>query len=524
MFKRKDWSYYEDEACCKFYIENFIVSQSDMSLQEAVRILSSKIDRAKSSIRMKLQNIKQIVIEKGIVDSLNVSPLSNYSSQNLAAFENLMWFSPDFSIKNNILIRYNGNEEKVVVPKGIVRIGENAFVGCDIVKHIEIPEGCLEIDCSALDCKNLESVVLPSTLTKFDRHALRDQEADYIDEGDNFRDYHKISKEITIFSRSKRPVGEGKDIHIYQKSDESDAITNLRRCRYVVYFDYADFSGCTEEGLQWYKTSDGSITITGRIQKNEVYSWSRPSIIIPETINGLPVNRIGDNAFEREPINERTYSREYTDDELCGMAHGSDGSRYYTWTDYDETIVLSNNIKVLGVASFKHYNGEIELNNTIEIIGQEAFFQCNEKPMVKGEDFECLLRLPETVKIIERCAFVACNFSVLVPENIHYVGGFAFRDMGGTEGPWHHQYTHYPVVCFECSSVQSDEWDKDWKEGLELESIVWGASNIEEYEVEQPDNVLYAEGYGKIWLIITCDERMEAKVLIRDFQYIPVCF
>ena len=145
-------------------------------------------------------------------------------------------------------------------------------------------------------------------------------------------------------------------------------------------------------------------------------------------------------------------------------------------------------------------------------------------PMTQEGNFECLLKLPQTVRIIERCAFVGCKFSVLVPENIQYVGGYAFRDMGGTEGPWHNQYTYYPIVCFECSSIQSQEWDKDWKEGLDLESIVWCARNVKVYEIEQADNVLYAEGYGKIWLNITCDERMEIKVLIRDFKHLSVSF
>lgn len=517
MFRRKDWSYYEDEICCKFYIENFIISQRDMSLSEAVRILSSKMTRAKSSIRMKLQNIKQIVIEKGIFDSLDVSPLSNYSSQNLAAFENLMWFSPDFQIKNNILIRYNGNEENVVVPKGIVRIGENAFVACDTVKHIEVPEGCFEIDCGALNCKNLESVVLPSTLTKFDRCALPDQEADYIGEGDDFRDYYKISKEIIIFSREKRPVAEGKDIHIYQQDDKYDAITNLRRCRYAVYFDYADLRGCTEEGLQWYKTTDESITIIGQLQQEEESYWSYTTITIPQSINGYPVTKIGDYAFQREHISQRRYFVEYPE-EFEGVLGG------HTEIEHDAEIIISNNIKLLGVSSFKNYNGTIKLNESIKIIGQETFFECNTMPMTQEGNFECLLKLPQTVRIIERCAFVGCKFSVLVPENIQYVGGYAFRDMGGTEGPRHNQYTYYPIVCFECSSIQSQEWDKDWKEGLDLESIVWCARNVKEYEIEQADNVLYAEGYGKIWLNITCDERMEIKVLIRDFKHLSVSF
>ena len=518
MFRKKiPWSYYEDELCCKLYIENFIINQNNMSLTEFVKLLSSKINRSETTLKMKVQNIKQIVLEKNIIDSLQTSPLAHYSPQNLVAFENLIWSSSTFQIENNILIGYNGNDEKVIIPKGIVKIGKNAFSGCDTVKHIEIPEGCLKIEYAALNCTNLKSVVFPSTLVELDRNALPSQEAEFINEGEDFIYSHKVSKDIIIFSRAKRPVAEGKDIHIYQENDKNSAMTNLRRCRYVVYFDYADLEGCTEEGLYWYKTSDGSITITGINQKKQYNIFSAPSITIPEIINGYPVNRIGDNAFERKPI----YKRRYLVDSYEKLFGINSPYPSTSWEiEYDEKIILSNNIKVLGVASFKNYNGVIQLNNTLEIIGEEAFFDYNQTPTVNGENFKYLLKLPKTVNIIERCAFSNCDFSIFVPASIRYIGGFAFSSIvcpGDTKPVQHspkeipyNTSWHYPIICFEGSFLQANKWDENWHEGLELETIIWGAYYIKEYNEQD-------QRKEKLWLIITCSERIDLKVLISEF-------
>ncbi len=43
-----------------------------------------------NSLKMKVQNNKQILIEKGINDTLVVSPLANYSKQNLRAMNAIL--------------------------------------------------------------------------------------------------------------------------------------------------------------------------------------------------------------------------------------------------------------------------------------------------------------------------------------------------------------------------------------------------------------------------------------------------
>ena len=91
MSEKHRWSFEEDRYCCEKYIERYVVSNSDLSASDFVRELSSKLMEIKpTSLRMKVQNIKQILIEKQISDSLKISPSANYSKQNLVAMDSIL--------------------------------------------------------------------------------------------------------------------------------------------------------------------------------------------------------------------------------------------------------------------------------------------------------------------------------------------------------------------------------------------------------------------------------------------------
>ena len=88
MNAKHRWSFEEDRYCCEKYIEFYVIQKSDTSASDFVRILASALGDIKpTSLRMKVQNIKQIMIEKHIPNSLQISPSANYSKQNLSALE-----------------------------------------------------------------------------------------------------------------------------------------------------------------------------------------------------------------------------------------------------------------------------------------------------------------------------------------------------------------------------------------------------------------------------------------------------
>lgn len=79
----------------------------------------------------------------------------------------------DFVIKDDILERYYGTEEKVVIPENISKIGNNAFLASSSVKTVEFPDTMKEIGSSVFfGCKNLADVTLPEGVEKIGREAF----------------------------------------------------------------------------------------------------------------------------------------------------------------------------------------------------------------------------------------------------------------------------------------------------------------------------------------------------------------
>jgi len=104
----------------------------------------------------------------------------------------------DFEIRAGVLVKYHGAAVDVVVPEGVVEIGEEAFkectrlisvklpmgvttIGarafskCTSLTHVNLPEGLEEIGALAfLDCVALSEIVLPKGLKKIMHRAFQD--------------------------------------------------------------------------------------------------------------------------------------------------------------------------------------------------------------------------------------------------------------------------------------------------------------------------------------------------------------
>lgn len=81
--KRHKWSEMDDFICCEKYYEFFVLNKSEMPISEFIYILKDILaDIPLSSLRMKCQNIKQILMDYKIEDTLKVRPLHSFSEQN----------------------------------------------------------------------------------------------------------------------------------------------------------------------------------------------------------------------------------------------------------------------------------------------------------------------------------------------------------------------------------------------------------------------------------------------------------
>ena len=137
----------------------------------------------------------------------NISIPDTIKYINYKYLEKTQWYADetdDYIYLNHALVRYNGNEEVVVIRDDISVIGAYAFQGNDKIKSIIIPETVKYINSGAFSaCENLENVYYISTQEKWEKIEI-DSENDSLLRADiSFQLYHGLldadfDGEITI--------------------------------------------------------------------------------------------------------------------------------------------------------------------------------------------------------------------------------------------------------------------------------------------------------------------------------------
>lgn len=162
-----------------------------------------------------------------------------------------------------------------------------------------------------------------------------------------------------------------------------------------------------------YKVVDGTVTITG-------YNGG-PVVTIPAEIDGLPVTRIGDNAFERKGLTEVHFEGEnltyigynaFTENNLTEFhmpnSVTSTGSYIISGNKNIETLTVSSGLKSIGGNTFRFAGiKNVVIPEGVETIGIYAFYE-NQLTEVT---------IPSTVSNIEDSAFATNKIA-----NAYFVG------------------------------------------------------------------------------------------------------
>ena len=78
----------------------------------------------------------------------------------------------DFIIENNVLVKYVGKEEDVVIPDGVISVGKEAFSKSKIISVI-LPDSITTIEGDAFSwCSSLINVVMSNNVKKIGNYAF----------------------------------------------------------------------------------------------------------------------------------------------------------------------------------------------------------------------------------------------------------------------------------------------------------------------------------------------------------------
>ena len=159
-------------------------------------------------------------------------------------------------------------------------------------------------------------------------------------------------------------------------------------------------------GITYQLSNDGAYyTVTG-------YDGSDTVIVIPDSVGGIPVTKIADNAFkDKQRITSITVPDSVT----------SIGSYAFRGCSSLVSVVIPNSVTSIGSDAFYYCESlvSVVIPDSVTSIGSEAFCACDSLVSVT---------IPDSVTSIGSWAFFGCDSleSVVIPDSVTSIGGYAF--------------------------------------------------------------------------------------------------
>ena len=328
-----------------------------------------------------------------------------------------------YTISNDMvtITKYNGNKEELVIPssiegKPVAIIGEKAFLDCNSLKRVTIPEGVLSISNSVFyNCINLISIQLPTTMNIIGGYAFYNCSSlttVTIPEGVTSIDQYTFCKcsSLESVTISSNVTSIGKYAFAYCGNLVSIIIPEN-----VKTISLGAFSSCTNLT---------SVIIPESVTRIDQSAFSGcrnlTSVIIPKG-----VTNIGDDAFafcrNLASIIVDSNNVCYTSD--SGILFTKDKTTLvrYPPAKIDTNYSIPSSVTFIGGYAFEGAENLISVSipDGVTSIGRSAFEYCSNLVSIN---------IPEKVTSIGSSAFYQCGnlTSVAIPDGVTTIGDRAF--------------------------------------------------------------------------------------------------
>ena len=298
--------------------------------------------------------------------------------------------------------------QSVTIPDGVTSIGNNAFYGCNNLTSVIIPECVILIGDNAFyGCTELKSVTIPNSVSSIGANAFRDcRELEYLTISGGVI---TIGKESFIGCNSLISVvfGNG-DISIGANAFyECTSLTGVTFGSGNTLIGDAAFAYCT--GLQTITIPDGNTTI-GAQAFYECTSLTSLTFSAGDTL-------IGTRAFcNCSSLTSVTFGNGNTSIGDCAFSECRKLNR------------VTNNDSITSIGENAFYNCRNlpgpAIGSRVRKIGDYAFAYCTSINTIK---------IPDNIISIGKCAFLNCIavYSVKIPDSVTSIGAKAFAGCTG---------------------------------------------------------------------------------------------
>ena len=280
----------------------------------------------------------------------------------------------DFTIKDGVLIKYNGTGGDVAIPDGVTVIANSAFLFCNGLTSITIPDSVKSIGAEAFSCcTGLVSMTIPNSVTEIGRFAF----------------------------------------------GSCSSLTNIKIPNSVTTIGNGAFSGCSELRSAVIPESvlaigDGAFANCSRLISIDVEARSESFC----SIDGVLFCKDKSVLFAHPAGRVGAYTIPSSVTEILGLAFSGCGGL--------RRITIPNSVTRIGGEAFTNCFGltSITIPNSVAEIGHFAFGGCTGLTRVT---------LSNSISAIKTQTFAYCYSlaSITIPNNVTTIGDMVFFNCTG---------------------------------------------------------------------------------------------